>query len=79
MYEAGDIERREKERRLERIAEELANLESRRVVEAIPTIDWSGAPRELNRVLRHLFERIDLDPPTFQPVAFEWRVPEWRA
>jgi DNA invertase Pin-like site-specific DNA recombinase len=36
-------------------------------------------PREVNAVLRELFERIDLDPKTFQPVHFEWRNPDWRA
>lgn len=35
-------------------------------------------PKELNAILRSLFERIDLDPATFQPVHFEWRDPTER-
>jgi DNA invertase Pin-like site-specific DNA recombinase len=35
-------------------------------------------PKEQNAILRLLFERIELDPQTFQPVGFVWRNPEWR-
>jgi hypothetical protein len=35
-------------------------------------------PREVNAILRDLFESIDLDARTFQPVEFHWRNPAWR-
>lgn len=35
-------------------------------------------PREINAILRDLFESIDLDAETFQPVEFHWRNPDWR-
>jgi hypothetical protein len=80
LFEAGHIDRAERERRLAALQEQLERLDARRVVAAIPTaIDWSWPPRELNAVLRALFEEIELDPDTFRPVAFRWHVPEWRA
>jgi len=45
---------------------------------AVPAIDWSWPPKQLNGVLCALFEEIALDPVTFQPVRYSWRVPEWR-
>jgi len=79
MFEAGHIDRDERERRLTGIYQSLEKLDARRVVNAIPRIDWTWPSRQINAVLRALFERIELDPATFQPVAFEWTVPEWRA
>ena len=78
MYESGDIDRPEKERRLEAVTTKLAKLDARQTIMDIPALDWSWSPRTVNRVLRALFERIDLDPQTFQPIRFEWTVPEWR-
>jgi DNA invertase Pin-like site-specific DNA recombinase len=78
MYEAGDIDRAEKERRLEAVMTKLSNLDARQTIMDVPALDWSWTPRTVNRVLRALFERIDLDPQTFQPIRFEWTVPEWR-
>jgi hypothetical protein len=40
-------------------------------------INWAARP--LNAVLRALFDRIDLDPATFQPMYFPWTLPEWRS
>jgi hypothetical protein len=81
MYEAGLIDRGERERRLQAVNADLARLDSKRALLDVPEIDWSAPPKAINAVLRALFERIDLDPATFQPVAdgFGWRVPEWRA
>jgi DNA invertase Pin-like site-specific DNA recombinase len=79
LYESGHIDKAERERRLERVRDGLAALDERRMVQVVPSIDWSWPPRELNRVLRALFERIELDPESFAPVAFVWRVPDWRA
>lgn len=78
MFESGNIDRGEKERRLAAMTDAIALLDERQVVQAVPSIDWDWSPRELNHVLRALFERIELDPATFQPIGFTWRVPEWR-
>lgn len=79
MYEAGHIDRDERERRLRAVYEALERLDTRRVVMSIPAIDWSEPPQVVNAILRALFVRIELDPATFQPTAFEWAVPEWRS
>jgi DNA invertase Pin-like site-specific DNA recombinase len=79
MYEGGDIDKPEKDKRLAAIAEELTKLDSRRLVMAVPSIDWSWPPRQMNAVLRALFDIIALDPKTFQPIGFTWTVPEWRS
>jgi DNA invertase Pin-like site-specific DNA recombinase len=79
MYESGHVDRADRDRRLEALSGELERLDSRRMVYALPpAIDWSWPPRQLNAVLRALFHGIELDRETFQPVAFDWAVPEWR-
>lgn len=81
LYESGDIDKAEKGRRLGEIADALGRLDSRRVILAVPSIDWTWPPRQLNAVLRAVLVRIELEPSTFQPIpkGFEWTVPEWRA
>ena len=79
MYERGDIDRTEYTRRLAAVTDALAALDAKRVVLAVPAVDWSWPPRQLNGVLCALFEEIALDPVTFQPVRYGWRVPEWRS
>lgn len=81
MYEAGLIDRADRDRRLAAVTDELQRLDARSVVMAVPAVDWSQPPHTLNVVLRALFERIDLEPETFQPRpdGYAWRVPQWRA
>ena len=79
MYERGDIDRTEYTKRLAGVTDALAALDAKRVVLAVPAVDWSWPPKQLNGVLGALFEEITLDPVTFQPVRFGWQVPEWRA
>jgi DNA invertase Pin-like site-specific DNA recombinase len=79
MYESGEIDRTDRERRLAKVAAELARLDEQRIVLAVPSVDWTWPPRELNSILRALFDRIELDPATFAPARFAWTVPEWRA
>ncbi len=79
MYERGDIERTEYTRRLAAVTDALAALDAKRVVLAVPAIDWAWPPKPLNGVLSALFEEIALDPVSFQPTRFTWRVPEWRS
>jgi hypothetical protein len=61
------------------IAEAAARFDGRAVAVEIPRIDWAWESKRLNAYLRGLFERIDLDPATFQPRDFAWTVPEWRS
>lgn len=81
MFEAGDIDKAEKARRLLAIGDELARLDAERIVVTVPRVDWTWPPRQVNRVLRAIFEEITLDPATFAPMpdGFGWRVPEWRS
>lgn len=76
MYESGLIERADRDRRLTAIAEDMQRLDARRVIVNVPSIDWQRwTPREVNRVLRTMFDSIELDPDTFQPRRFDWRLP----
>ena len=61
-------------RRVAAIDEEVADLDSMRIMRAVPKVPWDkGSIRDINAVLRTRFERIDLDPVTWQPVSFVWR------
>lgn len=79
MYEAGHIDREERERRLRLVLEDMNRVQSRQVILTVPTIDWEWPPKVINRVLRAILAEVRLDPETFQPTGFEWTVPEWRA
>ena len=58
------------------IDEEVANLDSMRIVRAVPKVPWDeGSIRDINAVLRAQFDRIDLDAVTWQPIYFVWRIP----
>jgi hypothetical protein len=64
------------------LAAELDGLADAEAVAAAPTIDWTWEPRNVNAVLRALFDRIQLGPdlrPLPYPDGFIWTVPEWRA
>lgn len=81
MFESGDIDRAEKERRLRAVLDALADLDEREVLQAVPAFDWEALeaePKALNAALRGIFRSITIDRATFQPVAYDWRVPEWR-
>jgi DNA invertase Pin-like site-specific DNA recombinase len=79
LFEAGHIDRGDRERRLAAVHEDLERIEARQVVLAVPDVDWTWEPRQLNAVLRALLTQIDLDGATFQPVGYHWTVPEWRS
>jgi DNA invertase Pin-like site-specific DNA recombinase len=72
----GLITRADAGREAAEIDTELARLDTR------PTRDLRTVagmtPKEINAILQSLFERIDLDPATFQPVRFVWRDPKTR-
>ncbi|HEY7935754.1 MAG TPA: recombinase family protein [Candidatus Limnocylindrales bacterium] len=73
----GIIDRGEAVRQVAEIDMEVARLD-RPPVRDLRTVA-GRTPIELNAILRQLFERIDLDPVSFQPVHFEWRDPSERA
>ena len=79
MFEAGHIDRAERERRLSAVYDARERLDAERVTIDVPTIDWTWPPREINGVLRTFFEGIELDRATFQPVRFGWRSAEYIA
>jgi DNA invertase Pin-like site-specific DNA recombinase len=80
MREAGQINRAETDRRLAVVSDGLAKLDAAIELAKVPALDWTWPPKEINLVLVVLFERIDLDAATFQPLpdGYLWRVPEWR-
>jgi DNA invertase Pin-like site-specific DNA recombinase len=80
LYADGQIDRAELARRVAAIDEEVANLDSMRLMRAVPEVPWDkGSVRDINAVLRAQFERIDLDPVTWQPINFVWRIPRRQA
>lgn len=78
MYEAGDYDRTEYRRRLSAIDGALETLDLERRIVAVPEIDWSWDPADVNRVLRSLWEYVELCP-DLHPIRAEWMVPAWRA
>jgi DNA invertase Pin-like site-specific DNA recombinase len=83
QYAEGLIDKAERDRRLAEVAAALEKIEDRRRLQIRPflTLSWNSAeedPKAVNRALRELWSDIALDPMTFQPVDFAWRVPEWR-
>jgi DNA invertase Pin-like site-specific DNA recombinase len=80
MYEAGDIDRTAYRERLGHVADAMSRLDARSVTLTVPDgIDWTWPIPKLNAALRALWRTVTLDPETFQPVAFDWTVPEWRS
>jgi len=78
-YTDGLIDKAERDRRMAAVVEALDRLAVRHELAAVPSIDWTGPPEQLNAVLRLLFERIDLDPLTYQPADYVWTVSQWRS
>ncbi len=60
------------------MAAELDKLGAAEAVVAIPAVDWTWPPAELNAVLRAIIVRVDLGP-DLRPVSALWRVPGWRS
>jgi len=77
-YEDGLIEKAERDRKLEAIGAELERLDATARLVVVPTIDWNGEPRDVNTVLRAMFEHVELGA-DLRPVKARWTVPEWRA
>lgn len=82
LFEAGHLDRDDRERRLAAVRDALALLDRRAKAKTIlpvpPAIDWDWPPAQLNLVLRALFDRIQLGPDLRPaPDGFARLVPEW--
>lgn len=78
MFEAGHIDRDERERRLAAVYAALERLDAAEAMVDVPRVDWSWPAKELNSVLRAIFEYVQLGE-DMRPVRADWTVPEWRA
>jgi hypothetical protein len=81
MYELGDLERGEYQRRVRAVADaerRLVDQELAAAVVTVPSVDWTWPAEKLNAVLRALWVEVAMDE-TMTPVRAEWAVPEWRA
>ena len=78
-YADGAIGKADRDARLRDVDEALERLDAEtRIVDLPAEVDWTWPPRQLNAVLRAIWERVELGPDLL-PVRFVWRVPEWRA
>lgn len=80
MYEAGHIDRAERERRLAVVNAAVERLDVRRIVLDVPELDWTWPPADLNRLLRLLLDSVTIDD-EFRPTAVVPRgsIAEWAA
>lgn len=77
-YAAGGLTDSEYDDARRQRDDDLAGLDGLPVYAEIEPVDWSWQPETLNRVLRALWEYVQLGP-DLRPVRAEWRIPEWRA
>ena len=82
MARRGMVDMNEAERMVAEVKARSDALTAEARVIAIPqVIDWTRPARDVNTVLRALFDRIQLGPdlrPLPYPDGFAWTVPEWR-
>jgi hypothetical protein len=78
LYIAGAITRERYDREAAAVTAELDKLGAAEAVVAIPAIDWTRPPAQVNAVLRAILERVTLGA-DMRPVSAVWNVPEWRA
>ena len=78
LYIAGAITRERHDAEAAAVTAGLDRLGDTETVAAVPAIDWTWAPRDVNGVLRAILERVDLGA-DLRPVSAVWRVPEWRS
>lgn len=75
MFQGGHVDKADFAKRMEKLAEREAKLpRGRMTVWLWPVLvgDDADSPLTANVKLRRIFERIDVDPVTFQPTHFEW-------
>jgi DNA invertase Pin-like site-specific DNA recombinase len=77
-YEALEFDRSERDQKLALLADEVAKIEARHIITAIPQeVDWTWSPAKINAVLRAMWSAIELND-EMQPLRADWIVPEWR-
>ena len=77
-YELGELPEVEYRAKVAELRAEAARIERRQAAPIIPpAIRWDWPPRQLNAVLRALWDHVELGA-DLRPVRAEWRVPEWR-
>jgi DNA invertase Pin-like site-specific DNA recombinase len=77
LYIAGAITRERHDREAAAVAAELDRLGAAEAVVAVPRLDWTWAPRDVNAILRAILESVTLGP-DLRPVSAVWTMPEWR-
>jgi len=75
---AGEITRERYDREAADVRAALDRLGDAEAVVAVPAIDWTLPPGQVNTVLRAILERVDLGP-DLRPVLAVPNVPEWWA
>jgi DNA invertase Pin-like site-specific DNA recombinase len=78
MYEAGDLSREQYRERLAKLDAAIETIDLERRIVSVPSIDWSWEPANVNRILRSMWEYVELGP-DLRPIRAEWLVPEWRS
>jgi DNA invertase Pin-like site-specific DNA recombinase len=78
LYIAGAISRERHAAESAAVSAERDRLGDAETVVAVPAIDWTWDPGQLNGVLRAILERVELGP-DMRPVQAVWTVPEWRS
>jgi DNA invertase Pin-like site-specific DNA recombinase len=76
-YEDGLTDRAERDAKLGALADEMQRLDVANRVAAVPELDWTWPPAQVNAVLRALFAYIQLDE-HMRPISADWLVPGWR-
>jgi DNA invertase Pin-like site-specific DNA recombinase len=77
VYVAGAWTRERHAAEVAAVTAELDRLGDAETLVAIPAIDWTWAPRDVNAILRAILERVELGP-DLRPVSAVWRNPELR-
>jgi hypothetical protein len=77
LYIAGEISRDRHAAEVTAVTAELDRLGDAETVVAVPAIDWTWEPGQVNAVLRAILERVELGS-DMHPLEAMWTVPEWR-
>ena len=78
-YEDGVIDKSERDAKLLNIGDELEKIDAaEQLVELPSAVEWEAPAKEVNAVLRAMWDHVQLDL-DMHPVEAVWRVPEWRS
>lgn len=78
LFAKGKIDEETFDRLVEPIDGALERVDEQETIHDVPTIDWTWPPADVNRLLRHLIDRVELGP-DLHPVRVVWRgrIAEW--